>query len=106
MLALDKPTYVALIEPVDADDLPAELRTARTFDLVSDFDAGLEKLKQAMLENEGMVSLPEPDGEARDITITLQANLTDLDTDKFVDLVARLVDMGITDIKVINVTAG
>ena len=98
--------YVALIEPVAAHELPIDLQTAHTFDLVQDFEAGLEKLKQAMLENEGMVSLPVPDSEARDITITLQANLTDLDTDKFVELVARLVDAGITDIKVINVTAG
>lgn len=106
MLVLAKPTYVALIEPVDPDDLPVDLQTAHTFDLVSDFEAGLETLKEAMLENEGMVSLPEPDAESRDITITLQANLTDLDTDKFVELVVRLVDVGITDIKVINVTAG
>ena len=36
-MALAKPTYVALIEPVDADDLPVELQTAHTFDLVDDF---------------------------------------------------------------------
>jgi len=106
MLALDKPMYVALVEPVDSDDLPVDLKTAHTFDLVRDFEGGLERLKQAMLENEGAVRLPEPDDDARDITITLQANLTDLDTDKFVDLVARLVDAGITDIKVGNVTPG
>jgi hypothetical protein len=106
MLVLSKPVYVALIEPVDPDALPVEFQTVRTFDLVTDFEAGLEQLKEAILANEGMVGVPPPNDESRDITITLQANLTDLDTDKFVEMVARLVDLGIKDIKVINVTTG
>lgn len=104
MLALGKPIYVALIEPVDPDDLPYDLRTVKAFSLIEDFEAGLQQLQQAISENQGSLTLaPRVAGE-HDITITLQANLTDLDTDKFVDLIARLVDVGIKDIKVINVT--
>ncbi len=106
MLALDKPTYVALIEPVDPDDLPYDLRTVSAFNLIDNFESGLRHLQQAITENEGTITVsPRAAGE-HDITITLQANLTDLDTDKFVDLIARLVDVGIKDIKVVNVTPG
>ena len=105
MLTLQKPTYVALIEPVQPDDLPYELRMAHTYDLVQDFEAGLEKLKQAMQADEGTVSTASS-AEGRDITITLQANLTDLDTEKFIALIGRLVDVGIKDIKVVNVSKG
>ncbi|MBZ0299478.1 MAG: toll/interleukin-1 receptor domain-containing protein [Anaerolineae bacterium] len=105
MLALDKPTYVALIEPVERDELPYDLRTAQIYNLVEDFESEMEKLKAGLSEGEGAVATAAP-SEARDITITLQANLTDLDTDKFIDLIARLVDAGITDIKVVNVSTG
>ena len=106
MLALDKPTYVAVIDQVDPEDLPVDLRTARTYDLVEDFEAGLQHLRQAIQENEGTVTPTSQTAGRHDITITLQANLTDLDTDKFVDLIARLVDAGIQDIKVVNVSSG
>lgn len=105
MLALGKPVYVAQIEPVDPDDLPAELRAARIFDLAKHFDAEIRRLKQALDDNADALTVG-PQTAAHDITITLQANLTDLDTDKFVDLIARLVDVGIQDIKVVNVTPG
>lgn len=105
LMALDKPVYVALVEPVDPDDLPVDLQMAHTYDLVEDFESGLEALKEAIMANAGMVRMRQTEDE-RDITITLQANLTDLDTDKFIDLIARLVDVGIKDIKVVNVSAG
>lgn len=103
MLALEKPIYVAMIEPVEPDDLPYDLRTAHTFDLIKDFEGGLNRLKAALQDNEGAVKVDE-EPASRDITITLQANLTDLDTNKLVELIARLVDVGIKDIKVVNVS--
>src|SRR5690606_17629865 len=106
MLAMGKPIYVALIEKVDPDDLPAELRTARVYNLAEHFDSEMERLKQAIHENAGALTTAPQAAETHDITITLQANLTDLDTDKFVDLIARLVEVGIQDIKVVNVSAG
>jgi hypothetical protein len=106
MLAQAKPVYVARIEPVEPDDLPDDLRMALTYDLVTDFEAGIAALEQAIAADGGAVTVRPPAAETRDITITLQANLTDLDTDKLVDLIARLVDVGIKDIKVINVTPG
>lgn len=106
MLALEKPTYVAQIEPVDPDDLPAELRTARVYNLAEHFEQEIDRLRQALQDNAGATTVGLQTADTRDITITLQANLTDLDTDKFVDLIARLVDAGIHDIKVVNVTAG
>ena len=106
LLRLDKPVYVAMIEPVGLGDLPFDLKTAHTYDLVDNLEGGLESLVNDMQTNAGMVTLAEPDEDRRDITITLQANLTNLDTDKFVDLIGRLVDVGITDIKVIDVTSG
>ncbi len=106
LLKQEKPVYVALIEPVPADDLPFDLQTAHTYDLVADLESGLATLIDDMQANAGMVTLAEPQPDRRDITITLQANLTNLDTDRFVDLIGRLVDVGITDIKVIDVTAG
>ena len=105
MLAQGKPVYVALIEPVDSDDLPAELRTARFYNLAEHFDSELDRLTQALNDNAGALMVGPRAAETHDITITLQANLTDLDTDKFIDLIARLVDVGIQDIKVVNVTA-
>ncbi|HLV37034.1 MAG TPA: toll/interleukin-1 receptor domain-containing protein [Spirillospora sp.] len=106
MLALDKPMYVAQIEPVDPNDLPYDLQSVPVYDLVTDFEGGLEKLQQDIEANADPETIRQATAETRDITITLQANLTDLDTDKFVDLIARLVDAGITDIKVVNVSAG
>jgi hypothetical protein len=106
MLALGKPVYVALIEAVDPDDLPAELRTVRAYNLAEHFDSELNRLKQALNDNAGAFTLGPQPAKTHDITITLQANLTDLDTDKFIDLIARLVDVGIQDIKVVNVSAG
>ena len=90
-------------EPVEPDDLPYDLRTAHTFDLVKDFEGGLNRLKAALQDNQGAVKVDEEPAN-RDITITLQANLTDLDTNKLVELIARLVDVGIKDIKVVNVS--
>jgi hypothetical protein len=106
LLKQEKPVYVALIESVPARDLPYDLRTAHTYDLVTDLQAGLVALVSDMQANAGMVRMAGSEEDRRDITITLQANLTDLDTDKFIELIGRLVDVGITDIKVIDVTAG
>jgi hypothetical protein len=106
MMAQGKPVYVAMIEPVDPDDLPSELRTARVYNLAEHFDSELDRLKQALNDNADALPIGRQASSGSDITITLQANLTDLDTDKFIDLIARLVDVGIQDIKVVNVTAG
>lgn len=106
MLALGKPVYVAAIEAVDPDDLPAELRAASVYNLADDFDREIGRLKQALNDNADAVPTQRQAASSSDITITLQANLTDLDTDKFIDLIARLVDVGIQDIKVVNVTTG
>jgi hypothetical protein len=103
LLASGKPLYVALIADVDEDDLPYSLEEIPYFDLTENFDEGLRKLVDTMQSGGGAPSTFQ--AEPRDITITLQANLRDLDTDKLVDLIARLADMGIRDIKVVNVSA-
>jgi hypothetical protein len=105
LISDNKPLYVALIEDVSRRDLPERLQRESYFDLTEDFDKGVTQLIQVMESGGGAVT-PPVDPEQRDITITLQANLRDLDTDKFVDLIGRLVDVGIKDIKVINVSAG
>jgi hypothetical protein len=105
LMSENKPLYVALVEPVARRDLPERLQRVVYFDLTADFDSGVAQLIQVMQSGGGVVA-PPVDPEQRDITITLQANLRDLDTDKFVDLIGRLVDVGIKDIKVINVSAG
>ena len=101
LLRAGKPLYVALVAPVDEDDLPHNLDDIPYFDLTKDFEAGLQQLIDALESGGGAPSTFE--AEPRDITITLQANLRDLDTDKLVELIARLADMGIRDIKVVNV---
>jgi hypothetical protein len=103
LMAQGKPLYVALIADVDEDDLPHGLDDLPYFDLTDDFDAALTRLVQAMQSGGGA---PTPvESQPRDVTITLQANLRDLDTDKLVELITRLAALGIRDIKVVNVTA-
>lgn len=109
MLLQDKPLYVVLVEPLEGiDDLPYYLRDVAYCDLTTDFDEGIACLIAVLAGGGGEIGEAQRlhEAESRDITITLQANLQDLDTDKFVDLVARLVDVGIKDIKVVNVTPG
>lgn len=101
LLHAGKPLYVALITEVDDNDLPHALEEIPYFDLTQDFDTGLQQLVEAMQSGGGAPTTFE--AEPRDIQITLQANLRDLDTDKLVELIARLADMGIRDIKVVNV---
>lgn len=109
LLLADKPLYVALVEPLTERELPYYLRDVSYCDLTEDFDMGMNCLIRILkngdtVESEAHSATREE--ESRDITITLKANLRDLDTDKFVTLITRLVDVGIKDIKVINVTAG
>jgi hypothetical protein len=101
LMSEGKPLYVALIADVDEDDLPSALGDIPYFNLTDDFDRGLQRLIDAMQSGGGAPSTFQ--NEPRDITITLQANLRDLDTDKLVELIARLADMGIRDIKVVNI---
>ena len=103
LLLEDKPVYIALIAEVPANDLPFHLQNVPLFDLAHDFQGSLEEITQALLADGDPLAT---DPQQRDVTITLQANLRDLDTDKFVDLVDRLAEIGIKDIKVINVSTG
>jgi hypothetical protein len=107
LLQQDKPMFVALVEPLTDAELPYYLRDVAYCDLTEDFEAGMKCLVR-LVQSESAHLAPHglSQSEGRDITITLQANLRDLDNDKFIDLIARLVDVGIKDIKVINVTAG
>lgn len=101
-----KPMFVALVAPLDDAELPYYLRQVPYCDLTQDFEHGLACLTRLISAGETHTEGQRAsDAEPRDITITLQANLRDLDTDKFVDLIARLVDVGIKDIKVVNVSA-
>ena len=110
LLMDDKPLYVALIEPLTGNELPYYLRDVSYCDLTEDFETGVKCLIRLLQSGDTLESnaaqTTTREEESRDITITLQANLRDLDTDKFVSLISRLVDVGIKDIKVINVTAG
>ncbi len=108
LLMQAKPLYVALVDSVQSiDDLPYYLRDVAYCDLTEDFEAGMECLTRILKDGSGEWDEAQRllEAEGRDITITLQANLRDLDTDKLVDLISRLADMGIRDIKVVNVSS-
>lgn len=107
MLMQSKPLYVALVEPLGEVEIPYYLRDIPYCDLTTNFEAGITCLIHLIQADTAPDEIQQThDYERHDITITLQANLRDLDTDKFIDLIARLVDVGIKDIKVVNVSAG
>lgn len=106
MVVDNKPIYVAVVGALSEDLLPYHLMTLPRHDLTQDFETSMAALIDTMRANHISGSRPGVSPDDRDVTITLQANLRDLDTDQFVDLVRRLADVGIKDIKVINVSAG
>lgn len=106
MVVDNKPIYVAVVGELSEDNLPYHLLSLPRHDLTADFETGMAALIETMQSNHISGSRSGLGPDDRDVTITLQANLRDLDTDQFVDLVRRLADVGIKDIKVINVSAG
>jgi hypothetical protein len=105
MVIDQKPVYVAVVGDLRDETLPYHLLNLPLHDLTEDFETNMAALIETMKANHISGSRPGASADDRDVTITLQANLRDLDTDQFVELVRRLADVGIKDIKVINVTA-
>lgn len=108
-LAHNKPLHVAQIREVDRDDMPYHMRELPTIDLTHDFDSGLSRLAE-------MVRMPaefvaqrafangnhtEPIGES-DVSLTVEANLQEVDSNRFADLISRLTRVGIRNIRVKN----
>ncbi|MBI5668117.1 MAG: toll/interleukin-1 receptor domain-containing protein [Chloroflexi bacterium] len=105
-LSQNKPLYVTIIQPVDDDDVPYPLRDLPAIDLTEDFEGGMGRLIEAIRNNlpdfaasdrrvARQKTLPRP------VTVTLEVE-EDTDTQKVVDLISRLSEIGIKDIKVVN----
>lgn len=105
-LSQNKPLYMAIIQPVDEDDVPYPLRDLSALDLTENFDAGVARLIEAIRNNlpdfaAGDRSVARQKTLPRPVTVTLEVE-EDTDTQKVVDLISRLSEIGIKDIKVVN----
>jgi hypothetical protein len=105
-LSQNKPLYVAQIRPVDDDDIPYYLSSAQWLDLTHDFEDQVKQLVEVILANAPEFNVQNVDtgrGAAKtsQVTVTLEVE-EDTDTQKVVDLISRLSEIGIKDIKVVN----
>ena len=102
-LTESKPLYVALIQPVDDDDVPYPLRTIPSVDLTDDFEQNMEQLIRAISANRALEAQPaaKTAKSSGSLTVTVEMD-EDTDTQRVVDLISRLSEIGVRDIKVVN----
>ncbi len=102
-LSQGKPLYVARIQPVAEDDVPYPLRAIQWVDLSDNFDQNVQQLVQAIRANQLPEAAPAPAAVKRSgsLTVTLEVE-EDTDNQKVVDLISRLSEIGVRDIKVVN----
>lgn len=105
-LSQNKPMYVTIIQPVDDDDIPYPLNDLPAIELTEDFNDGMGRLIEAIRNN--LPDFATSDRRAarqktlpRPVTVTLEVE-EDTDTQRVVDLISRLSEIGIKDIKVVN----
>lgn len=115
-LSHNKPLHVAKIAEVRPDEMPFHLREMPMIDLTHDFNSGIARVVDAVRDvtqfavqraassiNGLLPPAPAPRmAEAEDISLTVEADLETMDSNKFADFIARLAKMGIRDIKVKN----
>lgn len=98
-----KPLYVARVQPVSSEDVPYPLRSIQSVDLTTDYEQNIGELVQAIRANETPETTQAENASRRsgDLTVTLEMD-EDTDTQKVVDLISRLSEIGVRDIKVVN----
>lgn len=105
-LSQNKPLYVAIIQPIDDDDIPYPLRDLPAIDLTEDFDSGMGRLIEAIRNNLPDFAasdrrLSRQKAQPKPLTVTLELE-EDTDTQQVIDLISRLSEIGVRDIKVVN----
>ena len=105
-LSQNKLLYVAVIQTVDDDDVPYPLQNVPAIDLTGDFDGGMVRLIEAIRNNLPDFAVSDRRVSAqkalpRAVTVTLEVE-EDTDNQKVVDLINRLSEIGIKDIKVVS----
>jgi hypothetical protein len=103
-LAQNKPVILALVSDVDSDDIPERLRNNPLVDLRNPTHTSIAELINAINDYDHVFSLNllEPTAK-KPLKLTLNLSLNDFGNEKFRDLVAKLNDIGIEEIEVVNI---
>jgi hypothetical protein len=100
--ALEKglPLYVALVEHLPHYEIPEDLRPLHYIDLTTDFDAGIQKLMNAIGSGGGLATSHVLDELDDDDTAHVKVDLKRLDVQDVLSQVKNLLESGIRKIKV------
>ena len=103
-LAQNKPVIPALVDDVAPADIPLRLQAVPYVDLHAFTHTALAQLTLA-LQSDNTPSLLEdtPPPDKKPLKLTLNLNLNEFGSEKFRDLVAKLNDIGVEEIEVVNV---
>ncbi len=103
-LSQNKPVIPALVAEIAPKDIPERLKTIQMVDLRSFTDPTFANLIIALQDgNTQLLSEESPQTDKKPLKLTLNLNLNEFGSEKFRDLVAKLNDIGVEEIEVVNV---
>ncbi len=108
VLALDKPLYVVLIQPVPLEDIPVRLRQLQYIDLSRNFDNGMQSLIEAIRNGKEDIArsadfLVKSDQIPYSVEVKIDSKA--FDPDQIASLVTKLAEAGIHEVKVTRTDA-
>ncbi len=103
-LAQNKPVILAQVSDVDSDDIPERLRKNPIIDLRNSTHTSIAALITGLNDYNHLFSLNLMETtQKKPLKLTLNLSLNDFGNEKFRDLVAKLNDIGVEEIEVVNV---
>jgi hypothetical protein len=102
-ISQNKPVVVALIDDVSLEDIPERLKTSRIINLRTATHTTIAELINALQINTPLLVDALPQTDKKPLKLTLNLNINEFGNDKFRDLVAKLNDIGVEEIEVVNV---
>ena len=102
-LGRNKPVIPVLTGDIGFNDIPERLQRMQMLDLRTSIQLGIENLIAA-LDTPAELQTEEPqETSKRPLKLTLSLNINEFGNEKFRDLVAKLNDIGVDEIEVVNV---
>ena len=103
-LAQNKPVIPVLVDDVSLEDIPERLQAIQFIDLRSATHTFMAELIVALQNNDARLFVEEsPQNDKKPLKLTLNLSLNEFGNEKFRDLVAKLSDIGVEEIEVVNV---
>lgn len=102
-LGHNKPVIPVLAGDIGFNDIPERLRSIQILDLRTPTQLAIESLISALRAPAEQVTEEPQETSKKPLKLTLSLNINEFGNEKFRDLVAKLSDIGVDEIEVVNV---